>query len=62
MNKCDNNLKTINLTRYNGSSINLIGTYMSGVNFHKGQVLQTMIYGDMIVITPAIPEISDNQN
>ncbi|MFR3727631.1 hypothetical protein [Lacrimispora sp.] len=52
----DNNLKIINLTRYNGSSINLSGAYMSGTNFQKGQVLQTMIYSNMIVIIPAIPE------
>lgn len=58
----DNNLKTINLTRYNGSSINLIGAYMSDTNFHKGQVLQTMIYGNMIVIIPAISETSEIQN
>lgn len=55
----ENNLKTINLTRFNGESINLSGAYMSGANFQKGQVLQTMIYGDMIVIIPAIPVTKD---
>ncbi len=62
MNNNDKNLKTINLTRYNGSSINLSGTYMSGTNFQKGQVLQEMIFGDMIVIIPAIPEDQNKIN
>lgn len=57
MNK-ENTLKTINLTRFNGESINLSGAYMSGAKFQKGQVLQEMIYEQMIVIIPAIPEVN----
>lgn len=54
----DNNLKLINVIHYNGSSIYLNDMCMSHTNFHQGQVLQAAVYGDMIVITPAIIEES----
>lgn len=54
----DNNLKLINVIHYNGSSIVLSEVCMSRTNFQQGQVLQAAVYGDMIVITPAIIEES----
>lgn len=53
MNK-DNSLKAINLINYNGTSINLNEVCMSHTVFQKGQVLEVSIYGDMVVIAPAI--------
>lgn len=54
----DNNLKLINVIHYNGSSIFLNDVCMSHTNFQLGQVLQAAVFGDMIVITPAIIEES----
>jgi len=52
----NNNLKAINLINYNGMSINLNDVCMSHTVFQKGQILQASIYGDMIVITPALSQ------
>lgn len=54
----DNNLKLINVIHYNGSSIVLNEVCMSHTNFQQGQVLQAVVYGDMILITPATIEES----
>ena len=53
MNINDNKLKAINVIPYNGKSINLNDLCMSHTNFKPGQILETAIYGNMIVITPA---------
>lgn len=58
----DNNLKLINIIHYNGSSIVLNEVCMSHTDFQKGQVLQAAVYGDMIVITPAVIESNIKNN
>lgn len=58
----DNNLKLINIIHYNGSSIVLNEVCMSRTDFQKGQVLQAAVYGDMIVITPAVIESNIKNN
>lgn len=50
----DNSLKAINIINYNGKSINLNDLCMSHTNFQSGQVLEAAIYGNMIVIRPAL--------
>lgn len=56
----DNNLKSINLFRFNGVSININDKCISHTNFHPGQVLEAAIYENMIVITHAIEETTKN--
>ena len=53
MNINDNTLKAINVIPYNGKSINLNDLCMSHTNFKPGQVLEALIYGNMIMIIPA---------
>ncbi len=50
----DTNLKLINVIHFNGKSINLNSLCMSHTNFQQGQILEALIYNDMIVIIPAI--------
>ena len=50
----DTNLKLINIIHFNGKSINLNNLCMSHTNFLQDEVLEALIYNDMIVIIPAI--------
>ena len=50
----NNNLNAISLINYNGRSINLNEVCMSYTNFNPGQILEAIIYNDMIVIRPAL--------
>lgn len=50
----DTNLKSINVIKYNGKSVDLNSLCMSHTNFQQGQILEAFIYNDMIVITPAM--------
>ncbi|MDR7814549.1 hypothetical protein [Lacrimispora sp.] len=52
----NNNLKAINIIHFDGKSISLNDVCMSHTVFQKGQILQASIYGDMIVITPALSQ------
>ena len=52
----NNNLKAINVIRYDGKSINLNIECVSHTSFQQGQVLEASIYGNMIIIKPAIEE------
>ncbi len=52
----NNNLKAINIIHFDGKSICLNDVCMSHTVFQKGQILQASIYGDMIVITPALSQ------
>ncbi len=52
----NNNLKAINLINYNGRSINLNDVCMSYTDFNPGQILEAVIYDDMIVIVPALSQ------
>ena len=52
----NNNLKAINVIHYNGKSINLNFECMSHTSFQQGQVLEALVYGNMIIIKPAIEE------
>lgn len=54
MNDNRNYLKAINVMHFNGKSINLNEVCMSHTIFQPGQILEAAIYGDMIVITPAV--------
>lgn len=54
MNNNHNNLKAINVINFNGKSINLNEVCMSHTIFQPGQILEAAIYGNMIVITPAV--------
>lgn len=56
MSNNDNSLKAINLIKYNGISINLNIECVSHTCFQQGQVLEASIYGNMIIIKPAIEE------
>ena len=60
MNINDNILKAINVINFNGNSINLNDLCMSHTNFKQGQILEAAIYGDMILITPALKENTKN--
>lgn len=50
----DNNLKVINIIHFDGKSINLNNTCISHTIFMQGQVIEAIIYNDMIVIKPAL--------
>jgi hypothetical protein len=50
----DTNLKSINVIKYNGKSVDLNSLCMSYTNFQQEQILEAFIYHDMIVITPAM--------
>lgn len=52
----DSVLKAINIIHFDGKSINLNDTCISHTIFKQGQVLEAAIYGDMIVITPALSQ------
>ena len=52
----ENNLKAINVIRYNGESINLDNQCISHTTFHKNEILEISFYGNMIVIAPALPQ------
>lgn len=52
----DNNLKVINILRYDGESVNLNNQCMSHTVFQKNEVLEVLIYNNMIVIAPALPQ------
>jgi hypothetical protein len=58
----NNNLKAINLINYNGRSINLNEVCMSYTNFNPGQILEAVIYDDMIVIVPALSQNNGAEN
>lgn len=60
MNINDNTLKAINVIPYNGKSINLNDLCLSHTNFKTGQILEAIIYGDMILIAPAFKESTKN--
>ncbi|GEM_PF-2768733 len=51
-----NILKAINIIHYDGMSINLNKVCMSYTNFNPGQILEAVIYEDMIVKTQALPD------
>jgi hypothetical protein len=50
----DTNLKSINVIKYNGKSVDLNSLCMSHTNFQPEQILEAFIYNDMIVIAPAM--------
>ncbi len=50
----DDNLKAINIIHFGGKSIYLNDTCISHTIFKQGQVLEAAIYGNMIVIRPAL--------
>lgn len=58
----NNNLKAINLINYNGRSINLNDVCMSYTNFNPGQILEAVIYDDMIIIVPALSQYNGAEN
>ena len=60
----DNNnyLKAINIIHFNGMSINLNNVCMSHTNFKPGQILEAVIYDDMIVIVPALSPDNSAEN
>lgn len=58
----NNNLKAINLINYNGRSINLNEVCMSYTNFNPGQILEAVIYDDMILIVPALSHDNNEEN
>jgi len=62
MNNNNNILRAINVINFNGNSIHLNGLCMSHTNFKPGQILEAAIYGDMIVITPAVMDTKQNNN
>lgn len=50
----DTNLKSINVIKYNGKSVDLNSLCMSHTSFQQEQILEAYIYNDMIVIAPAM--------
>jgi len=54
MNNNDNTPKAVNVIHFNSNSINLNNLCMPHTNFHQRQVSEAVIYGDMIVIRPAL--------
>lgn len=54
----DKQLKAINLFHLE-SQITISEKLISYTDFQPGQLLQTYIYGNMIMIVPAIPETED---
>ena len=50
----NNTLNAINSINYNGRSINLNVVCMSYTNFNPGQILEAVIYDDMIVRKPVL--------
>lgn len=60
MNNNDNTIKAINIIPYIGKSINLNDLCLSHTNFKTGQILEAIIYGDMILIASAFKEGTKN--
>lgn len=52
----NSNLKAINIIHFDGRSINLNYVCMSYTNFNPGQILEAVIYDNMIVIVPALSQ------
>lgn len=50
----NNNLKAINIIHFHGKSINLNDLCMPPTQFQQSQIFEAAIYGDMIVISPAL--------
>lgn len=57
----DNNLKAIS-PFFLESQIVISELLLSHTNFQPGQLLQTFIYGNMIMIVPAFPETPELLN
>lgn len=58
----DTNLKSINVIKYNGKSVDLNSLCMSHTNFQQEQILEAFIYNDTIVISPVNMNLKENNS